>query len=92
MSAPVVEGTSVTPRQRPKPPVMAGGLPPPIGSSPTPKRQPHVSPPPSSNPPKQFPVQPPARTPQISKNNSIESCEALFPPSGKCFCLITVTL
>lgn len=79
----VVEGTSVTPRQRPKP-LIAGGLPPPIGSSPTPKRPLHISPPPpSSNPPIQFPVQAPARTPQVTKNNGVESTEALFPPSGK---------
>ncbi|XP_075215855.1 numb-associated kinase [Lycorma delicatula] len=83
VSAPVVvEGTSVTPRQRPKP-LMSGGLPPPIGSSPTPKRPPPVSPPPPpSNPTIQLAIQPPGRTSQVTKNNSIDSSEALFPPSG----------
>ncbi|RZF41423.1 hypothetical protein LSTR_LSTR000137 [Laodelphax striatellus] len=82
-----VEGTSVTPRQRPKP-LVAGGIPPPIGASPTPKRPPPPpstsSPPPANPPPPQpaFPPQPFPRTPQVTKNSSIDSSESLFPPSG----------
>ncbi|XP_039277735.1 serine/threonine-protein kinase ppk29 [Nilaparvata lugens] len=78
-----VEGTSVTPRQRPKP-LVAGGIPPPIGASPTPKRPP--PPPATSSPPPNTPHFPPPqpfpRTPQVTKNSSIDSSESLFPPSG----------
>uniref|UniRef100_A0A1B6FIX0 Protein kinase domain-containing protein n=1 Tax=Cuerna arida TaxID=1464854 RepID=A0A1B6FIX0_9HEMI len=70
----VMEGTSVTPRQRPKR-VTSGGIPPLIGASPTPSRPfpapTTVSPPPATalQPP---PPQPPA----------LDSSETLFPPSG----------
>lgn len=82
-SVSAVEGTSVTPRQRPKRTVAATGIPPPlIGASPTPSRTlpTTVSPPPAT------PLQPPA--PPV-RHNSEESAETLFPPSGQLqFCAL----
>ncbi|XP_054273347.1 BMP-2-inducible protein kinase-like [Macrosteles quadrilineatus] len=67
----MIEGTSVTPRQRPKRTnAVPGSIPPPlVGASPTPP-----APPVSAKLPE--PPPPPARL------NSADSAEALFPPSG----------
>uniref|UniRef100_A0A1B6C739 Protein kinase domain-containing protein n=1 Tax=Clastoptera arizonana TaxID=38151 RepID=A0A1B6C739_9HEMI len=82
---PLVEGTSVTPRQRPKA-TISSGVPPPIGTSPTPSRPtpllfPAVVSPQSSNSANYQNI-PSKHSDSLMRNNGVDSVENIFPSSG----------